>query len=88
MQYNFYLDQAASHANVKKSQVLSAITFVGKGGYVPELDRASIHLPHTNPFLQGNFAPVVTETTAFDLPVEGKFHMNCKAGFSGSGQTL
>ena len=39
---------------------------------MPELDLASIHLPHANPFLQGNFAPVVTETTAFDLPVEGE----------------
>ena len=39
---------------------------------MPELDLASIHLPHTNPYLMGNFAPVLTETTAFDLPVEGE----------------
>lgn len=26
----------------------------------------------TNPYLQGNFAPVEVETTAFDLPVKGK----------------
>ncbi len=38
---------------------------------MPALDLASIHLPHTNPYLKGNFAPVLAETTAFDLPVEG-----------------
>jgi carotenoid cleavage dioxygenase len=28
--------------------------------------------PTPNPYLEGNFAPVVTETTAFDLPVRGQ----------------
>ena len=36
------------------------------------LERPLAHLPHGNPYLQGNFAPVTVETTAFDLPVTGR----------------
>jgi hypothetical protein len=36
---------------------------------MPLLAHPIAHLIHTNPFLQGNLAPVRVETTAFDLPV-------------------
>ena len=37
---------------------------------VPEQHAA--RRPHVNPFLAGNYAPIDTETTAFDLPVQGR----------------
>lgn len=36
----------------------------------PVLNRLAAH--SANPYLTGNFAPVAVETTAFDLPVEGR----------------
>ncbi len=36
------------------------------------IEQHATHRPHGNPFLAGNFAPVETETTAFDLPVQGR----------------
>lgn len=39
---------------------------------MPEVEEPVAKAPHGNPFLQGNFAPVQVETTAFDLPVKGR----------------
>ena len=36
------------------------------------LEQHATHRAHVNPFLAGNFAPVETETTAFDLPARGR----------------
>ena len=38
---------------------------------VETLERPAVE-EASNPYLQGNFAPVTVETTAFDLPVKGR----------------
>ena len=38
---------------------------------VETLERPAVE-EASNPYLQGNFAPITVETTAFDLPVKGR----------------
>jgi carotenoid cleavage dioxygenase len=40
-----------------------------------------------NPWLEGNFAPVASEVTAFDLPVEGALPVELEGRFLRNGRT-